>query len=209
MYNLIKNNIIQFDKLIIEKYNLLGLDEVDAIILIRLNDLLNKSRRQLLVEEIAPTMKISIEVLSERIVDLVKRGFITLELSSIDSKEVFSLDESYRRLAYLLNNEASRKSDSELNKKMIETVKLLEHELKKILSPIELEMVSRWYIEDDYSDEEINEAILKALKTKTRGVSFIDRSLSNSRKIVDKKIYPDNNRENVQEMFNKVYVKSR
>ena len=42
MFNLIKNNIIQFDKLIIEKYFALNLDETDTIILIRLNDNENK-----------------------------------------------------------------------------------------------------------------------------------------------------------------------
>jgi hypothetical protein len=45
MFNLIKNNIIQFDRLLIEKYYVLDLDETDAIILIRLNDLLKRGER--------------------------------------------------------------------------------------------------------------------------------------------------------------------
>ena len=152
MYNLIKNDIIQFDKLIIEKYSQLGIDEVDTIILIRLNDLLKRGKRLLQVEEIAPSMKIKEEELGRRIVDLVTKGYITLELSSIDAKETFNLDETYRRLSYLLDADNQNQSDSHLNIQMKSTVKLLEKELNKILSPLELEMVSRWYLEDKYDE---------------------------------------------------------
>lgn len=211
MYNLIKNNTIQFDKLIIEKYSKLNLDEVDTIILIRLNDLLKRGKRLLSVEEIAPSMKISEAELGRRIVDLVTKGFITLELSSIDAKEVYSLDETYKRLAFLLEGEAQLKNDSIVNTKIKETVNLLESELKKMLSPLELEMVSRWYIEYSYSDDEIHEAILKALKYKNRGVNFIDRSLSSLRKQNLEKKEPAslNSGENIQDLFNKIYVNSK
>jgi hypothetical protein len=82
----------------------------------------------------------------------------------------------------------------------------LEKELKKILSPLEMEMVNRWYLEGNYSDQEIEEAILKALKYKNRGVSFIDRSLSSDKKRSEK---PTPKGENIQELFKKVYVKSK
>jgi DNA replication protein len=206
MYDLIKNDIIQFDKLIIDKYHRLGLDEVDAIILIRLNDLLKRGKRLLSVEEIAPSMKIKEEELGRRIVDLVTKGFITLELSSIDAKEIFSLDETYRRLSYLLDADRKTVNDSQLNEKIKATVNLLEKEMKKLLSPLELEMVSRWY-QEDYQDEEIQEAILKALKNKNRSVAYIDRALSSERKRQANVATPKG--ENIQDLFKKVYAKSK
>jgi DNA replication protein len=208
MYNLIKNDIIQFDKLIIEKYSQLGIDEVDTIILIRLNDLLKRGKRLLQVEEIAPSMKIKEEELGRRIVDLVTKGYITLELSSIDAKETFNLDETYRRLSYLLDADNQNQSDSHLNIQMKSTVKLLEKELNKILSPLELEMVSRWYLEDKYDENAIQEAILKALKYKNRGVAYIDRSLAASKKQYQAATQPTS-AENIKELFNKVYAKSK
>ena len=39
-YMFLKNNLIDFEKLIIDKYSFLGLDEVEVIILVKLNKLL-------------------------------------------------------------------------------------------------------------------------------------------------------------------------
>lgn len=207
MYNLIKDDIISFDKLMIEKYHLLGLDETDAIVLIRLNDLLKRGERSLSLEKIAPTMKIKTEELGMRIVDLVTKGFITLELSSVDAKEVFSLDETYRRLVFLLEAEDEDLKDEAVKRKIKATVSLLERELKKTLSPLELEMVNRWYLEGKYSDEDIEAAILKALKYKNRGVAFIDRSLAASKKKAEKEPLPEG--ENIMDLFKKVYAKNK
>jgi len=209
MYNLIKNNIIQFDKLLIDKYNDLSIDEVDTIILIRLNDLLKRGKRLLSVDEIAPSMKINETECGKRIVNLVNKGFITLELSSIDSKEVFSLDETYKRLSYLLEGVKLDIKNSEVNQQMKDTVKLLEKELNKILSPLELEMVSRWFMEYKYSEEEIDNAILNALKTKNRGITFIDRYLAQLRKPQEKSKKLIDSDENIQDLFNKIYAKSK
>lgn len=211
MYNLIKNNLIQFDKLIIEQYYKLSIDEVDTIILIRLNDLLQKNISELNDEEIAASMKIDKNELGKRIVDLVKRGFVTLELSSVNSKEVFSLDETYKRLALVLSNASEKVQDNYLKTKIKETTVLLEKELKKILSPLELEMIKRWYLENKYSDEEINEAILKALKYKNRGVSYIDRLLQTTRRDLEEEVKKETNSggQNIQELFNKYYARSK
>ena len=191
----------------IEKYHLLGLDETDAIVLIRLNDLLKRGERSLSLEKIAPTMKIKTEELGMRIVDLVTKGFITLELSSVDAKEVFSLDETYRRLVFLLEAEDEDLKDEAVKRKIKATVSLLERELKKTLSPLELEMVNRWYLEGKYSDEDIEAAILKALKYKNRGVAFIDRSLAASKKEAEKEPLPEG--ENIMDLFKKVYAKNK
>ena len=142
-----------------------------------------------------------------RIVDLVTKGFITLELSSVDAKEVFSLDETYRRLVFLLEAEDEDLKDEAVKRKIKATVSLLERELKKTLSPLELEMVNRWYLEGKYSDEDIEAAILKALKYKNRGVAFIDRSLAASKKEAEKEPLPEG--ENIMDLFKKVYAKNK
>jgi DNA replication protein len=209
MYNLIKNNLIQFDKLIIEQYYKLGIDEVDTIILIRLNDLIRKNIFVLNEELIAKSMKLSKNELAKRIVNLVKSGFITLELSSVDSKEVFNLDETYKRLALILSNANEKKKEESFKNKIKETVELLEKELKKILSPLELEIVQRWFLEDKYSDEEIENAILKALKYKNRGINYIDRLLQANRRDQEKESNQESTNSNIQELFNKFYARSK
>ena len=209
MFNLIKNNIIQFvNRLLIEKYYVLDLDETDAIILIRLNDLLKRGERLFSVRAVASSMKIDESECGKRIVELVKRGFIALELSGKDAKEIFSLDETYRRLAYLLEDSEAKANDAEINEKIKYAVRLLESELKKTLSPIELEIVSRWYIEKKYDHRKIEEAILKSLKNKYRSVNYIDRLLAKEEKPAPKIARPKEG-ERIQDLFKKVYVKSK
>jgi hypothetical protein len=68
-------------------------------------------------------------------------------------------------------------------------------------------MVNRWYLEGKYSDEDIEAAILKALKYKNRGVAFIDRSLAASKKEAEKEPLPEG--ENIMDLFKKVYAKNK
>ena len=88
-YMLIKNNLISFDKLMIDKYNQIGLNETDAIILIKLNGLLNEGITKLESKYLEPSMSITNNTISKRIVDLVKNGYISLSLSNIDASEEF------------------------------------------------------------------------------------------------------------------------
>lgn len=208
MFNLIKNNIIPFDRLLVEKYYVLDLDEIDAIILIRLNDLYRRGERLFSVRSIAASMKVAETELGKRIVDLVKRGFIALELSGKDAKEVFNLDETYRRLAYLLEDSEAKANDAEINEQIKYTVRLLESELKKTLSPIELEIVARWYIEKKYEHRKIEEAILRTLKNKYRSVNYIDRLLAKEEKPPAPAVKPVEG-ERIQDLFQKVYGKGK
>lgn len=203
-FMLIKNKFIEFDRLMIDKYHLLDLNEIDAIILIKLNNLLNQGKKKLVVDELVPTMSISSNTISKRIVDLVKNGFITLSLSDIDSSEVFSLDETYKRLGNILEG-ADEANISESNKTLTrEVVGLLEQEFKKVITPIDLEIVSHWITEDKFEIEKIKDAIYQCVKIKKYNVKYVDVMLN-------KKDLPRKPKieENLQELFNNVYRKSR
>jgi DNA replication protein len=208
MYTLLKNNIIEFDRLLLEKYSALNLDETNTIILIKLNKFLRQGKRSLLAEELSDTMKISKTEAAKRIVDLVNNGFITLELSNVDQKEVFSLDETYKRLSYLLEGVKQTNFENNVNEKIKETVSMLEREFKKILSPVELEMVSRWYMDYKYSDEKIEAAIIKTLGYKNRSIGYADRLLRIKNEETKTEENPATG-ENIQDLFNKVYVNSK
>ncbi|HBP26371.1 MAG TPA: hypothetical protein DD618_05420 [Acholeplasmatales bacterium] len=209
MYTLLKNNIIEFDRLLLEKYSALNLDETNTIILIKLNKFLRQGKRSLSAEELSDTMKISKTEAAKRIVDLVNNGFITLELSNVDQKEVFSLDETYKRLSYLLEGVKQTNFENNVNEKIKETVQMLEREFKKILSPVELEMVSRWYMDYKYSDEKIEAAIIKTLGYKNRSIGYADRLLRIKSEEETKTEGSPAAGENIQELFNKVYVNSK
>ncbi|HEY8444658.1 MAG TPA: DnaD domain protein [Bacilli bacterium] len=201
-YLLIKNGFIDFKNLMIEKYHLLGINETDAIILIKLQNLLQQGKRKLSGEDLAPTMSITANTISKRIVELVKNGYITLTLSDVDASEVFSLDETYKRLAYILENEEDKSSTS-LNENLIkEVVMILEKEFKKMVTPTELEIVYHWVNEDHYEIENIKNAIYECAKLKKYNVKYVDLILN--RKNQPTKFKTE---ENLQELFNSVYGK--
>lgn len=202
-YDLLKDNIIDFDKLILEKYYMLGLNEVEAIILIKLNNLLKKGERSLSLNEVVPFMSISEEECSERIVKLVEEGFIAIEFTNVKSKETFNLDETYRKLSLILLDENNAKASDEKKELLKETITLLEKELKKILSPIEREIVSKWYYEYQYDPKDIDEAIMNALKYKNRGIQYIDRTLFKN----NNKVEENETNTEIEELFKQVYVR--
>ena len=122
-YIYLKNNYIDFQKLLIEKYVFLGLDEIDTIILIKLNNLLN-SDNKFSIDTICDTMKVSDEIIKDKLVSLINNQFITLKL--VNKSEIYSLDDTYKKLAILLDNEESKEQDIELNKEVSNVVTLLE-----------------------------------------------------------------------------------
>lgn len=176
-FDLIKENIIEFDKLLIDKYYLLKLDEIDAVILIKLNNLLKQGEKSLSLKSIVPFMSITKEECSKKVASLIERGFISLELASVKSKETFSLDETYKKLSIILFDEKKSKESDELKERLKNTIILLEKELQKIISPIEKEIISKWFYEYSYTQEEIDEVIRMALKRKNYGINYMDREL--------------------------------
>ena len=125
-YELLKNNIIDFDKLMLEKYYLLGLNEIDTIILIKLNNLLKHGEQSLSLSTIVPFMSISETECSERIATFVENGFISLEMATVKARETFSLDETYKKLSLVLSNEEENKENDEINNMLKQTITLLE-----------------------------------------------------------------------------------
>lgn len=204
-FMLIKNRFIDFNKLMIEKYHLLDLNETDAIILIKLNNLLNQGKRKLQVEELTPNMSITANTISKRLVDLVKNGFITLSLSDIDAGEVFSLDETYHRLGNLLEGE-DEENAKEVNKSITrEIVQMIEREFNKLLTPIELEIINHWVLEDKFPYEKIKDAVFECVKIKKLNVKYVDAFLNQK----EKKPVATKNQDNLQELFNNVYRRSK
>lgn len=198
-YMLLKNNFIDFDKLLIEKYNLLGLDEIELVILIKLNNLLN-SGKKFSIEYLSNNMTVKEDVIREKLVSLINNQFITLKL--VNKNEIYSLDDTFKRLSDLLDNEEVEENMEENNSLLAIIVSLLESEFKKILSPLELELVHKWVYEDKFSYDKINNAVLEALKLKKKSIQSVDLLLNKK----------DNNQTSstntgIQDLFNQVYGK--
>ena len=82
-YMFLKNNLIDFEKLIIDKYSFLGLDEIEVIILVKLNKLLN-SGNKFSIEYFTKNMTITEDIIREKLVTLINNQFIDLKLGQFN-----------------------------------------------------------------------------------------------------------------------------
>ncbi|MDD2258468.1 MAG: DnaD domain protein [Bacilli bacterium] len=203
-YELIKNNVIDFNELLLEQYYLLGLTEVDVVLLIKLHNLIDKDVNTIFISKLFNKMSISEEELSNCLVRLIDMDFINISLDQ-NKKEQYSLNGIYKKLSFLLSTNENDKKDYLVQERVKATIKKLESSLNKILSPLELQMINRWFYEYNYKYDDIDKTINKALINKNCGVKYIDRSLHN---------LLNNNEHNedlndLKKLFNTVYGKNR
>lgn len=197
-YMFLKNNTIDFEKLLIDKYSFLGLDEVEVIILVKLNKLLN-SGNKFSIDYFTKNMTITEDVIREKLVTLINNQFIDLKL--VNKSEIYSLDDTFKRLSSLLEKEENEEEKEDFNADCAKVVALLEKEFKKILSPLDLELVHRWIYEDKFDYAKIYNAIIETLKYKKTSIQYVDV-------ILNKKEQPNkssNSKEGLQDLFNQVY----
>lgn len=198
-YMLLKNNIIDFEKLLIEKYSLIGLDEIEVIILIKLNKLLC-SGNKFSIEYLSKNMTITEDIIRDKLVTLINNQFITLKL--VNKNEIYSLDDTYNRLSSLLENEEIEEQKDSSNTDVAKIVSLLEKEFQKILTPLELELVHKWIYDDKFSYDKVYNAILETLKLKKKTVQSVDMFLNKKDNSESK-----SSNDGLQDLFNQVYGK--
>ncbi len=205
-YMLLKNGMVDFEKLLIEKYSFIGLDEVETIFLIKLKKIFDSNAvisETVIVDELVKVMSINKTQIIELLIKLINGQFISLKI--VNNKETYSLDDTYKRLASLLDEDnfldELKQNESELKK----TVSFIEKELEKLISPTELEVIKHWIDVDKYTFSQIKEATLECLKLKKKSIKNIDLMLSKFKNTVK----PNNTqtKENLQEIFNSVYGK--
>ena len=198
-YMFLKNNLIDFEKLIIDKYSFLGLDEVEVIILVKLHKLLSTGKK-FSIDYISKNMTVSETIIRDKLVTLINNQFITLKL--VDKSEIYSLDDTFKRLAELLEKEEVDEIKNEINEDIKKIVLLLEKEFNKMLTPLELETVYKWINDDKFSYDKIYEAVLETLKYKKNSIQYVDVLLNKKETPVK-----SSSNDGLQDLFNQVYGK--
>ena len=126
--DLMKENIIDFGNLILEKYYLLNLNEIECMVLYKLNKYSKEVNNILNLSDLEKKMKLDINQLGDVLAGLVSKGFVTLKMSD-DEKctliEEFSLEDAYKELSYVLENGERKIENDQVNKDFQEVLKLL------------------------------------------------------------------------------------
>ena len=177
-FDLIKNNVIDFEKTLLEKYYELGLTETECLVLLRLYQYKLNVSSELNSSDIVKKLSISTDELGEVIMRLVNKDFVSLEYDATKTDlETFSLDGTFRQLGYVFEDSDSEDKEKALAISMKQTLQVLENKLNKILSPLEVSIVKKWFYDYHYNIDIVNEEIEKVLARKVKSVNIIDRAL--------------------------------
>lgn len=192
MKDLIKKNIVDFSELVLNNYYKLGLNETDAIIIIKLNYLLGSNKSYISIKELSETLSISAKTTSKRLNSLIERGFVKLKLvknGNGKQSESFDLDLLIERI---LKSDYEEKEVDRIEKnKTIEgkIVKLFEEEFKKPLSVLDIQTITKWLNEDKYTYELIEDALFEAVRSRKLNIKYVDGILLKTDNTDVKKTY--------------------
>ena len=200
-YELMKEDLINFDKVLFDYYHRLDLNETEVVILYHLHNLLIKNERSFNVNKLVEKMSINYDEVSNVIINLVNKDFLGLELHN--GVEVFNLDGLYKQLSFVLEGKEEKENKEQVNLELKNLIKTLEEKFCKIVTPNELTIVKKWFYDYKYDMEMINEEIDKISKKKTGSIAMVDRSLY----LRTKKPIDDDEALRAIEYFNKTYGK--
>lgn len=178
--DLIKEGLIDFNKLLLDKYHLLKLSEEECIILYRLHEDSVKNNYALNLEQLSTRVSLDKNKLADVVAGLVEKGFISLKMTFDDNgsySEEFSLDDAYKEFAFVLENCDKDILENETFSQVKNMLVYLETKNKKPLSQIEIEMVRKWFYEFKYEYQIILDEVDKTYKLKNPSISLVDRNL--------------------------------
>ena len=173
--NFINKKIVDFSELILENYHQLDIDETDAIILIKLYKFLEKGGSFIDPKKLSESLSISALNTSKRVSNLIDRGFI--ELSLVDGTngkqtEKYNLDLIFEKIIMIDYNE--RKGGNIHNTSEKELVDLFESEFRKPLSVLDIQTITKWLNDDQYTFDQIKDALFVAVKARKLSIKYVD-----------------------------------
>ena len=169
---LIETHIISFKEVLVLNYKKIGLNEIEAMIIILLYEQKKHTNNALSASSIEKYVTLDEKQLSEMIVNLVERGYIELLLEN--GQECFSLKPTIEKLGLVLDQGDNVDYKEEL--KLI--IADLEKHYNRPLNANELLIIRRWMTEE-YSIELIKAAVTESYTKNRLNVRFIDTILTN------------------------------
>jgi len=183
---MINKNIIDFSELVLENYHKIGLDETDAVILIKLQYLLRKNITFISAAKLSEMLSISPRTTAKRLNNLIESGFIRMELiTGNNGKETESFNLDYLIERILIHDIEKQETLNKSNGLSLEAklVKLFEEEMKKPLSVLDIQTITKWLNDDHYSFDQIKEALFEAIRIRKLSIKYVDGILLKSEEI--------------------------
>jgi DNA replication protein len=154
---------LPIERIIMREYKRLGLSMDDAHVLLALFSIYKK-RRTFSLSSIQKRVDYTINQIGASIEKLIDQQFLsmTLELKDGKQREVFSLDNTFKKIEHLYIEDEKEKQRALFENQITDTIKRFEQGLGRTLSSFELDNIRRWYDEKTYTHDAIMKAIISS-----------------------------------------------
>ena len=173
---LINKRIIDYEQLVLAYYPTIGLRPVEAMALIRLNDLARRGEGLIKPEKFSKLLGVTPKETEDVLASLMAQGYLRITLKETGDgkeKEAFDID-------YFLVKVVAALQEGEQSKQASQTqqfAQYLETTLQKPLTPLDIELIGKWIETDGVSFAYLQELTLEALKAPRPSLKTIDRLL--------------------------------
>lgn len=175
---LYEESFLDIEKILLQEYKNINLDLQELMILLFLfQSYKNKTFSSLILAKKTNLSKNEVESILER---LIKKNFFSLSQEQKNNKifEIFHLDNTFIKLEKFYLEKEQKNKEKQKNHYISETIENLEKLKGKVLINYELEIVKSWYVEKNFSHEEIMQAIEHAKKYQKTSLHYIERILN-------------------------------
>ncbi len=184
--SLIEKRIIDYKALVLEYYYRFGLNEDEAIALIKLNELLEEKRGIIKPETFCKRLSKTSEETADILNGLMNKGYLRIKLvenAQGKDQETFDIDMFLLKVVETANQARKEVMKTET----ADWVEFLEATLQQPLSRLDLETVAKWLEEDMYPFDKVKAATFEALKKPRPSIRTIDRILLDTGRVPAKK----------------------
>ncbi len=198
---MIEKGYLDINKVIIENYNKLNINEVEAFLIINLIDMYKTKQLNLSVTTLSKKLNTTQTNCSEALNNLLTKGLITINIEytkSNKAKEVFDIEDLFIALDKLFNNEIKNQRVVSSENKIQEIIDMCEQKLSKTLSPYELELILTW-IDTNEKVSDIQNALDIAVSKNINNLKYIDKILLSNKKSVE--VYDEDKSKTLDDIF--------
>lgn len=175
VYGLWKDNLLDFNTLLLTTYKELGLNEQEYVLLVLLARLLKTNPSGWTFSNISTHMTIDEANCSVLFINLVERQYITVS-SKMDERgkrfEEYSIAPLFEKIETLLRQQKTQATSTQRE----EIFSMIEQEFG-ILSPLDIETIHLWMTEDNFDPELIKLAIREMNSYQIKSIRYIDKIL--------------------------------
>jgi DNA replication protein len=177
---------VDFRYVLIDSYKKMNLDESELAVVLLIDHLLEQGNTFVTADSLALKMTYKPSQIDQIMVGLVNKGYLVYDTS--DGKMRTSLDPLKDKIYGIFQKNLERDQANLMSQERSDRLKGLvsfyEEKLNRSLSPLESQTMGEW-LDSGYSDEEIQDALLDALRANKKNLRAVDKALRAKRASAD------------------------